>query len=82
MQGNVNEKNSRDHRQTSCPRAVNKTRIGLACEQALLFGRASLARSRETRFARPNRRVCSQARIGLLGSDRTPDRISSAVHRP
>ena len=41
----------------------------VACEQALLFGRArgpsrlrrSLARSRETRFARPNRRVCSQA---------------------
>ena len=55
----------------------------LACEQALLFGRAklaseaslartrergvkerllrrSLARSRETRFARPNRRACSQ----------------------
>ena len=48
-----------------------------ACEQALLFGRAKrvllasgeaargrvspLARSRETRFARPNRRACSQA---------------------
>ena len=48
----------------------------LACEQALLFGRAKLAsrerasegprkgffaaRSRETRFARPNRRACSQ----------------------
>ena len=41
----------------------------IACEQALLFGRAklasrgrrSLARSRETRFARRNRRACSQA---------------------
>ena len=38
----------------------------LACEQALLFGQAkrlhrSLARSRETRFTRPNRRACSQA---------------------
>ena len=37
----------------------------LAGEQALLFGpsrlRRSLARSRETRFARPNRRACSQA---------------------
>ena len=46
-----------------------------ACEQALLFGQAkrasreraseglrrSLARSRETRFTRPNRRACSQA---------------------
>ena len=43
----------------------------IACEQALLFGQAkrgaeeglrrSLARSRETRFIRPNRRACSQA---------------------
>ena len=47
----------------------------LACEQALPFGqgkrasgeraseglRLSLARSRETRFARPNSRACSQA---------------------
>ena len=46
----------------------------LACEQALLFGQAKqasrerpsrrprlLARSRETRFTRPNRRACSQA---------------------
>ena len=33
----------------------------VACEQALLFGlRRSLARSRETRFTRPNRRACSQ----------------------
>ena len=56
------------------------TIIYLACEQALLFGRAkrvsrertrlcpsrlrrSLGRSRETRFARPNRRACSQATI-------------------
>ena len=31
----------------------------IACEQALL--RRSLARSRETRFTRPNRRACSQA---------------------
>ena len=49
----------------------------LACEQAFLFGRASreracpsrlrrsLACSRETRFARPNRRACSQARTYL-----------------
>ena len=39
--------------------------INLACEQALVFGRASRergARSRDTRFARPNRRACSQAR--------------------
>ena len=37
----------------------------IACEQALLFGQAerrSLARSRETRFTRPNRRACSQAK--------------------
>ena len=47
----------------------------VACEQALLFGQAmrasrerareglrrSLARSRETRFTRPNSRACSQA---------------------
>ena len=42
----------------------------LACEQAFLFGRVkrvsrergpSLARSREARFACPNRRACSQA---------------------
>ena len=36
----------------------------VACEQALLFGRtqrASRERASETRFARPNRRVCSQA---------------------
>ena len=38
----------------------------VACEQALLFGRVkrasapSLARSREARFACPNRRACSQ----------------------
>ena len=48
-------------------------RVQLACERALLFGRASrkranelrrsLARSRETRFARPNRRACSQAKV-------------------
>ena len=43
----------------------------VACEQALLFGRAkrasrerSLAHSCETRFARPNRRACSQAISG------------------
>ena len=49
----------------------------VACEQALQFGlakwasreranevlRRSLARSRETRFTRPNRRACSQANI-------------------
>ena len=38
----------------------------IACEQALLFGqakRASLARSRETHFTRPNRRACSQATV-------------------
>ena len=43
----------------------------LAREQALLFGRAKrasrerrlLARSRETRFARPNRRACSRAKF-------------------
>ena len=42
----------------------------VACEQALLFGRAKRAsrerasegpRTRETRFAHPNRRACSQA---------------------
>ena len=45
----------------------------LACEQALLFGRAKRAsrerenaRSRETRFPRPNRRACSQARKTLV----------------
>ena len=45
----------------------------LACEQALLFGRAkrvsreraSERRSREARFARPNRRACSQASPAL-----------------
>ena len=51
------------------------TTCALACEQALLFGRVkraserqsleglgpSLARSREARFACPNRRACSQA---------------------
>ena len=42
----------------------------LACEQALLFGQAKrlhrlLARSRETRFTRANRRACSQA-MGIL----------------
>ena len=35
--------------------------FSIACEQALLFGRASRERSHETRFARPNRRACSQA---------------------
>ena len=50
------------------PRKVGASCSHLACEQALLFGRAkgsrlrsSLAPSRETRFARPNRRACSQA---------------------
>ena len=49
------------------------TIIYLACEQAILFGRAKRvsreharlcpSRLRETRFARPNRRACSQATI-------------------
>ena len=39
---------------------------GIACKQAFLFGQAKcvaspLARSREARFTRPNRRACSQA---------------------
>ena len=38
--------------------------IGVACDQALLFRQAKRARSRETRFTRPNRRVCSQATNG------------------
>ena len=58
------------------------TGIIIACEQALLFGQAkrasrerasegprllrSLARSRETRFTRPNRRACLQARIIIV----------------
>ena len=51
------------------------TSPAVACEQALLFGRASreraarsLARSRETRFARPNRRACSQVACSRLRS--------------
>ena len=47
-------------RTRSPKRPVDVKRGKIACEQALLFGRA--ARSRETRFARPNRRACSQAR--------------------
>ena len=54
---------------------------GIACEQALLFGRVkrvsrervserrrapSLARSRKAHFAYPNRRACSQANNGTL----------------
>ena len=54
--------------------------INVACKQALLFGRVkrvsreranegrglSLARSREVRFACPNRRACSQAKVNVL----------------
>ena len=49
--------------------------VEIACEQALLFGRVkrvsrehggpSLARSREARFACPNRRACSQANVEI-----------------
>ena len=51
----------------------------VACEQALLFGRVkrvsrergpSLVRSREARFACPNRGACSQAiRKGAINCD-------------
>ena len=50
--------------------------VVIACEQALLFGRAKRAsrervlartRSRETRFTRPNRRACSQAKLFKAG---------------
>ena len=42
--------------------ALGSTVFLLACEQALLFGRVKrVARSREARFACPNRRACSQA---------------------
>ena len=68
---------------------TNSSAKMLACEQALLFGQASLARtplvrtplvrtpplrrslarSRETRFTRPNRRACSQAtKMPMIGS--------------
>ena len=57
--------------------ACENSRHFVACEQALQFGlakwasqeranevlRRSLARSRQTRFTRPNRRACSQANI-------------------
>ena len=49
----------------------------LACDQALLFGRvkrvsrerASERRSREARFACPNRRACSQATKNLITTE-------------
>ena len=42
---------------------TRKTKEIVACGQALLFGRAKrAARSREVRFACPNRRVCPQAK--------------------
>ena len=51
---------------------VNVVFFLIACEQALLFGRVKrcplLARSREARFACPNRRACSQA-IFLTASE-------------
>ena len=46
---------------------------GIACEQALLFGRASRERASETR---PNRRACSQAKRGrgsLIPYSRIPN---------
>ena len=51
---------------------MGDTGLRLACEQALLFGQAKRAsrerasegpRKGETRFTRPNRRTCSQARL-------------------
>ena len=44
----------------------DRVTLPVACEQTLLFGRAkrvSLARSREARCVRPNRRACSQATL-------------------
>ena len=56
--------------------SVQTGSFDVACEQALLFGRAKLAareraserRSREgqARFAYPNRRACSQAMLNTL----------------
>ena len=51
------------------PREEWGVKVPLVCEQALLFRREnarargrSLARSRETRFSRPKRKACSQAK--------------------
>ena len=46
--------------------------IYVACEQALLFGRAKPAsreRASETHFTRRNRRACSQASIYVIEED-------------
>ena len=66
-----------------------RVRSAIACEQALLFGRASgeaargrgkdhsLARSRE---AHPNRRACSQARSASTAD--SPCRLGRSAKRP
>ena len=39
---------------------------GVACQQALLFGRVKgVSREREAHFAYPNKRACSQANTGV-----------------
>ena len=71
---------------------VDVTAADIACEQALLFGRAKRtareraserrsregARSREARFACPNRRACSQATADIKTSPGFP----YVLHKP
>ena len=46
---------------------INKVKVLIACEQALLFGRAKRgARERAVHFACPNRRACSQAKVLIM----------------
>ena len=73
--------------------AVNAETVGVACEKAFLFGlvkrvsreraserrNPSLTRSREVRFAYPNRRACSQATVGEASRAPTVDKRGENV---